>query len=228
MSKYLSFITKDISDNAVILADVFLVYTILAPIILNMIGNIVNLQENLIRTLFVLLGPGLISLIIYLKKFGLGFTQDNRSMIIVVACLTIIIFVSSIKNWNFEYSRESFKFFIAYCLFGFCLGMATKITIRRAQQFFSIWSLFILVLLLICFLTLQFIENKNPDFSLPGVNSARTAILFYFFSFCVLIKFTSSIKVTAKFLYGTIFILCVYIGIISMSRSAMMLYFFFC
>ena len=64
MLKYLSFVTKNISKNAVTIADVFLIYTILAPIILNMIGSIVNLQENLIRTFFVLLGPGLISLFI--------------------------------------------------------------------------------------------------------------------------------------------------------------------
>ena len=226
MLKYLSFVAKNISKNAVTIADVFLIYTILAPIILNMIGSIVNLQENQIRTFFILLGPGLISLILYVKNFGLDFVKENRSMIIVVSCLTIIIFASSIKNWNFEYSRESFKFFLAYCLFGFNLGVVSKISIGRAWNFFSIWFIFILGFLLICFLTFQFLEIKKSDFRLPGDNSARTAALFYFFSFCILIKTTLSIKVTAKLLYGAIFILCVYIGIISMSRSAMVLYFF--
>ncbi|MDB4442457.1 hypothetical protein N9219_03445, partial [bacterium] len=48
-------------------ADVLLVYTMLASIILLIIGEYTKLAPNFVRTLIVLLGPGLLAGAIYFK-----------------------------------------------------------------------------------------------------------------------------------------------------------------
>ena len=149
LKKYNSLIT---TQNAIRLADVFLVYTILAPIFLNVFGSYFKLNENFIRTFLLILGPALISCVIYIRAFGLPSIKKYSHILFFVACLTLTIFLSSLKNWDSIYTKESLKFFLAYCASGFVLGLTAKLTIQRAKIFLIIWIYYILIVLLFYFL----------------------------------------------------------------------------
>lgn len=210
--------------NAVLLADIFFVYTILAPIILNVFGSYFKLNENFIRTLIVLLGPAFVSIIIYIKEFGLNLTRKSCYAIFFVFCLTLIIFFSSIKNWDSVYTKEGLKFFIAYCVVGFFFGVTAKVTLHRVKNFNIIWIL-CSVLFLSFSLHLFLLKGFSLyRFTLPGDNSARITALFLFFSFCGLNTFLLFKSVTIKLFIGSLTILCVFIAIISSSRSALVVF----
>ena len=73
-------------------ADVFLVYTMLAPIIFLIIGEYTKLAPNFIRTLIVLLGPGLLAGAIYFKIHGIQALKRSKWIIVcmllfALACL---------------------------------------------------------------------------------------------------------------------------------------------
>ena len=176
-----SFIT---TKNALRLADIFLVYTILSPILFAVVGSYVKLDKNFIRTFFFILGPALISSVIYIRAFGLPSIKKYSHILFFVSCLTLTILLSSLKNWDSIYTKESLKFFLAYCAFGFVLGLTAKLTIQRAKIFFIIWIYYILIVLLFYLFLFPNHGYLSARFTLPGDNSARTAALFFFFSFC--------------------------------------------
>ena len=210
--------------NTVLLADIFFVYTILAPIILNVFGSYFKLNENFIRTFIVLLGPAFVSIIIYIKVFGLNLTRKSRYAIFFVFCLTLIIYFSSIKNWDSTYTKEGLKFFIAYCVFGFFFGVTAKVTLQRAKNINIIWILYILIFLLFSLHLFLLQGFSLYRFTLPGDNSARTTALFLFFTFCGLNSFLLFKSVTTKLFLVSLSILCVFIAIISSSRSAIVVF----
>ncbi len=210
--------------NAVLLADIFFVYTILAPIILNVFGSYFKLNENFIRTFIVLLGPAFVSIIIYIKVFGLNITRKSCYAIFFVFCLTLIIYFSSIKNWDSTYTKEGLKFFIAYCVFGFFFGVTAKVTLQRVKNFNIIWILYIVIFLLFSLHLFLLKGLSFYRFTLPGDNSARTTALFLFFGFCGLNTFLVFKSVTIKIFMGSLTLLCVFIAIRSSSRSAIVVF----
>jgi O-antigen ligase len=210
--------------NAIRLADIFLVYTMLSPIIFAVIGNYVKLNENFIRTFFLILGPGLIACAIYLSTFRFFALRRNSHIIIPFACLTFIIILSSLKNLDSNYTKESLKFFIAYCALGFLFGMSAKFTIKRARIFLTIWIYYILPIILFCLYLYSNHGYLNSRFTLPGDNPARTAALFFFFTFCGLTNFMLSRTVAPKFFWGFISAICVVIGVASNTRSAILVF----
>jgi O-antigen ligase len=203
-------------------ADVFLVYTILSPILFAVIGNYIKLNENFIRTSILILGPALISCVIYIRAFGLPSIKKYGRILFSVSCLTLTIILSSLKNWDSIYTKESLKFFLAYCAFGFVLGLTAKFTIQRAKAFFIIWIYYILIVLLSYLILSPSHSYLSGRFTLPGDNAARTAALFFFFSFCGLTSFLLSRKVAFKIFFGFIFFICVFIGVTSNTRSAIL------
>jgi hypothetical protein len=104
------------------IADVLLVYSMLSPIILLIIGANIKLEPNFIRTLIVLLGPGILAGAIYFKFYGIQALKRSKWIVFSIMLFSIVVFLSSIKHIDTELTRESLKFFIGYCLFGFCLG----------------------------------------------------------------------------------------------------------
>ena len=125
------------------IADVLLVYSMLSPIILLIIGAQIKLVPNFFRTLFILLGAGILAGIIYYKVFGIKVLKRSKWIISCMVLFTLVIFLSSIKHIDTELTRESLKFFIGYCLFGFCLGTISNMSIVRSKRFNFIWIIFI-------------------------------------------------------------------------------------
>jgi len=121
------------------IADVLLVYSMLSPIILLIIGAQIKLVPNFFRTLVVLLGPGILAGVIYFKVFGIQVLKRSKWIISCMMLFTLVIFLSSIKHIDTELTRESIKFFIGYCLFGFCLGTISNMSIVRSKRFNLIW-----------------------------------------------------------------------------------------
>jgi O-antigen ligase len=137
---------------------------------------------------------------------------------------TLVIFLSSIKHIDTELARESLKFFIGYCLFGFCLGTISNMSIARSKRFNFIWTVFITGFLIYAiydqwpvidrrfFLTGR--ENQNI------VNNAQIGFMFFFFALCVLYKFYFSIKIFARIFAITLLFACFIIGFNSGTRTA--------
>ena len=199
-------------------ADVLLVYTMLAPIILLIIGEYIKLAPNFVRTLIVLLGPGLLAGAIYFKIHGIQALKRSKWIIVFMMLFAFVFLLSSIKFINTEATVNSLKFFIGWCLFGFCLGIMSNMSIARSKQFNIIWIVFIVGLLV--YAIYQQWPNLNRRFDLPGINNAQIGTLFYFFALCVLFKFDSSMKLIARIAVMSLLLACFIIGFYSGTRTA--------
>jgi O-antigen ligase len=205
------------------IADVLLVYSMLSPIILLIIGAQIKLTPDFFRTLIVLLGPGMLAGVIYFKVFGIQVLKRSNWIILFVMLFTVIIFLSSIKHIDTELTRESLKFFIGYCLFGFCLGTISNMSTVSSKRFNLIWIIFITGFLIYAFYDQWPIINQR--FYLTGienakiVNNAQVGFLFYFFALCVLFKFHSSMKIIERIVIITLLIACSIVGFYSGNRT---------
>jgi O-antigen ligase len=206
------------------IADVLLVYSMLSPIILLIVGAQIKLVPNFFRTLIILLGPGILAAAIYFRAFGIQVLKKCKWIILCMMLFTVVIFLSSIKHIDTELTRESLKFFIAYCLFGFCLGTISNMSILRSKRFNLIWILFITGLLIYAIYDQWPVINRR--FYLTGienqkiVNNAQVGFLFYFFALCVLFKFHSSVTIIEKIVITTLLIACSVVGFYTGSRTA--------
>ena len=100
-------IKKIIEGRLIGLADIFLVYTMLSPVILLIIGANKRLEPNFIRTVIVLLGPGLLAGLIYLKAFGIQVLKRSTWIILCVLLFTLVIFLAGSKHIANELTRVS-------------------------------------------------------------------------------------------------------------------------
>ena len=214
---------KNTKNYTLGIADVMLVYTMLAPIILLIVGANIKLEPNFIRTLIVLLGPGLLAGLIYFKFFGIQILKRSKWIISSIMLFSIVVFLSSIKHIDTELTRESLKFFIGYCLFGFCLGTISNMSIVRSKRFILLWIVFITGFLIYAIYDQWPVINRR--FYLTGienaniVNNAQVGFLFYFFALCVLFKFHSSMKIIERIVIITLLIACSIVGFYTGSRT---------
>jgi hypothetical protein len=193
------------SGSKITIADTLLVYSILAPIILNVIGSYVALEENFIRTFLVLYGSVLISFSLYIKFLGRQIFRRNRAIIFIVSGLALIVIIAALKNPGASYPKESLKIFLAFCISGFFLGMTANITIQRARVLNIIWTPVMVILLLFSLYLFQRWGCCGYSFSLPGDNPARIATLFLFFCFIGLTNLFLTNKMVTNFFYGALF-----------------------
>ncbi len=200
------------------IADVLLVYTMLSPVIFLIIGEYIKLAPNFVRTLIVLLGPGLLAGAIYSKIHGIQALKRSKWILLCMILFASIVFISSVKHIHIESTRESLKFFIAWCLFGFCLGTISSMSIARSKRFNIIWIVFLVGFLV--YAIYQQWPNLNRRFRLPGINNAQIGTLFYFFTLCVLFKLDSSMKLIARISVLTLLLACFIIGFYSGTRAA--------
>ena len=206
------------------IADVLLVYSMLSPIILLIIGAEIKLVPNFFRTLIVLLGPGILAGVIYYKAFGIQILKRSKWILLCMMLFCLVLFLSSSKHIGTELTRESLKFFIGYCLFGFCLGTISNLSIVRTKRVNLIWILFITGLLIYAIYDQWPVINRR--FYLTGienqkiVNNAQVGFLFYFFALCVLFKFHSSVKILERIAITTLIIACSVVGFYTGSRTA--------
>ncbi len=205
------------------IADVLLVYSMLSPIILLIIGAEIKLVPNFFRTLIVLLGPGMLAGVIYFNVFGSQVLKRSKWIIFCMMLFAFIIFLSSIKHIDTELTRESLKFFIGYCLFGFCLGTISNMSIVRSKRFNLIWIVFITGFVIYAIYDQWPVINQR--FYLTGVenanivNNAQVGFLFYFFALCLLFKFDSSMKIIGRIAVLTLLLACLIIGFYSGNRT---------
>ena len=205
------------------IADVLLVYSMLSPIILLIIGAQIRLVPNFFRTVVVLLGPGILAGAIYFSVFGIQVLKRSKWIIFCMMLFTLVIFLSSIQHIDTELTRESLKFFIGYCLFGFCLGTISNLSIVRCKRFNLIWVVFITGFFIYAIYDQWPITNQR--FYLTGwgnqeiVNNAQIGFLFYFFALCVLFRVHASMKIIEKIVIITLIIACSIIGFYTGSRT---------
>jgi len=216
---------KKITENFILgIADVFLVYTMLSPIILLIIGAQIKLVPNFYRTLIVLLGPGVLAAAIYFKVFGIQVLKKSKSILSCMLLFTLVIFLSSIKHIDTELTKESLKFFIGYCFFGFLLGTISNMSIARSKRFNLIWVVFITGFLVYAFYDQWPVINRR--IYLTGrentniVNNAQVGFLFYFFALCVLFTFHSYRRIIERLGISTLLIACTIVGFYTGSRTA--------
>ncbi len=213
------------TENYIVgIADVFLVYSMLSPIILLVLGAQIKLVPNFFRTFIVLLGPGILAAAIYFRAYGIQVLKRNKWIVLCMMLFTLVIFLSSIKHIDTELTRESLKFFIAYCLFGFCLGTISNMSIVRSRRFNLIWVVFVTGFLIYAIYDQWPVINRR--FYLTGiqnskiVNNAQIGFLFYFFALCVLFKFHSSMKIIERIVIAALLIACSVLGFYTGSRTA--------
>ena len=206
------------------IADVLLVYSMLSPVILLIIGAQINLVPNFFRTLIILLGPGILAGAIYIKVFGIQVLKKSKWIILGMLMFAVVVFLSSIEHIDTPLTRESLKFFIGYCLFGFCLGTISNMSIIRSKRFSLIWIVFIAGFLIYAIYDQWPLINRR--FYITGiknqriVNNAQIGLLFYFFALCVLFKIHSSTKIIEKIVIITLWMTCFIVGFYTGSRTA--------
>jgi O-antigen ligase len=216
----------ELNRYVIYMADFLLAYSILAPIILNIVGSYVVLQENFIRTFFVLQVPGIIACMLYLNIYGLESLRRNKAILVIALLFSIIYLVASLRNWESMLARQHIKFFIAYCLFGTIFGLVARFNINRIKHFIRIWIYFSLIFLLFTLIYYVFNDVRYGRYSLPGDNTARTGLVFFFFSLCFLYELAFSNNYIKKIYLIIMFLCCIYLGIVSRSRSAVVIFIF--
>ena len=202
------------------LADVLLVYSMLSPILLLIIGAEIKLVPNFFRTLIVLLGPGVLAGAIYFKIHGIQALKRSKWIIVCVLLFSLVIFIASTKHLDTESTREGLKFFIGWCLFGFCLGAMSNMSSARSKRFNSIWIVFIVGFLIYTIYEYWPIINQRILTDNKSINNAQIGSLFYFFALCVLFQFHLSKKLKARITVITILSVCFIIGFYSGNRTA--------
>ena len=207
------------SGSKIAIADTLLVYSILAPIILNVIGSYVELEENFIRTFLVLYGSVLISFGLYIKFLGHQIFRRNRALIFIVSSLALVVLIAALKNPGAGYPKESLKIFLSFCISGFFLGMTASITIPRIRVLNIIWIPFMVILLLFSLFLFQRWGCCGYNFTLPGDNPARIATLFLFFCFMCLTNLSPTNRIVTNLFYGALFLLFMSIAFLTNSRS---------
>ena len=165
------------------IADFLLIYSILTPVMLNLIREYVELASFVFKGI-ILLGPGLISVAIYLARYGVKSIQKNKLVILVACWLTVVLFLTSINNIEAIAIRDSINHFISDCLFGFLIGMLSKLSLSRSKRLFALWLPYIILFIIYAF----YYKYNQKDLllisNLLAANSARVGALFFFFFFC--------------------------------------------
>jgi O-antigen ligase len=210
-----------LQDRAIPIADVFLVYTMLSPIIFLIIGEHVKLVPNFFRTFIILLGPGLVAGAIYFRAFGIQSLKRSKWIIFCMIAFVLVIFLSSIKTIDTSLTKESLRFFISYCLFGFALGIMSNITAARSKRFNSIWIVFIVGFLIYTIYEHWPIINQRIFNSNKSINNAQIGSLFYFFALCGLFQLQLSMKLKARITALFIISACLIIGFYAGNRTAL-------
>jgi O-antigen ligase len=191
----------------------------LSPIILLIIGAQIKLVSNFFRTSIILLGPGLLAGAIYFKFFGIQALKRSKWIIVFMMLFTFVFLLSSIKHMDTESTMESLKFFIGWCLYGFCLGTISNMSISRSKRFNMILVIFIIGFL--AYAIHQWWPTLGQRFDLEGINNAQIGTLFYFFSVCVLFCFLFTKKILTKLFLITLLLGCFIVAFYSATRTAL-------
>jgi O-antigen ligase len=131
----------------------------------------------------------------------------------------IVFGLSSIKHLNIESTTNSLKFFISWCLFGFCLGMISDMSIARAIRLNMIFVGYIIGFL--AYAIYQWLPTLGHRFDLAGINNAQTGTLFYFFCVCILFCFIYTKNLLTKIFVITLLLSCFIVAFYSGTRTAL-------
>lgn len=213
-----------VDDVILKIADVFLIYTLFSPIILNIIGSYITLSSNFLRTFLLIQGPGLVAVYIYLKRKGVEEILRNKYIVLTLVLLTVIVTISSLGIWDRYLARQSLKFFAAYCLFGFFIGMISKMTKERTKTLQTILVCFCVMSVGYGLYLISLGQKAGHLFTFPGELSARTGLLFFFFSLSCFGIFSVVEKISIKVACGLLFLACIFFGVLTASRSGIVVF----
>ena len=200
------------------IADALLVYTMLAPIIYLFIGWHLNLAPNIYRTMAVLTGPGIVACAVYLKKFHFRDLARNKWILLSMMVFSLVYIISGIRNFDNSAARESLKFFIGWCAFGFCLGTISNMSVSRSKTIFNVWSAFVIGF--VFYGVLSRWAKLYRKFRLDGINDAQIGTMFYYFAMSILFYFGITRKILARIILIAAFIACFILGFYSGTRTA--------
>lgn len=170
----------------------------LAPYILKSIVFYTGIESNFLRHFCILSGPGILSLLIYLKLYGIRVIIENKTIFILFILFSVSFFISVCGHLEVELTRSRLKFFVAYCMFGFVLGMFANFSASRIERLLKIFLVFITVSF--CYsLCLLYIAWPNiTRFTFPGINISHMGRVLFFFALVVLFCFKFEKKTAIK------------------------------
>ncbi len=209
------------------IADLLVVYTILSPVMMNIIRSYLKTQLGFIVKAAVLIGPGLVAFGIYLISFGIPVIKGNKQILIALFSLSIIILFSSSMAVEVETTVDSSNHFFSDCLFGFLLGMSSRISITRAKRLQKYWMPFAMLFIGYCAYIFYNIGRLDALIDLTGntfESSARVSALLFFFVFWIVGFWRSSKTAYIKNILVIMIFLCIVFGINAGSRSAFIIF----
>ena len=208
------------------IADIFLVYTMLAPYILQSVVFYTGIESHFLRHFFILSGPGILSLLIYLKLYGTRVIIENKVIFSLFLLFSLSFFFSVCGHLEIELTRVRLKFFVAYCMFGFVLGMFANLSASRIERLLKIFLVFIIVSFLYSLYVLYVSRPGIAIFTFPGINSAHMGRLLFFFALVVLFCFRFEKKNTIQTILFLFLISVVFLGFHTRSINAVIAFLF--
>ena len=211
---------KNNSSYLILFADMFLVYTMLAPYILKSVVFYTGMESNFFRTFCILSVPGVLSLLIYLKVYGIRVITENKTIFILFILFSLSFGFSISRHIEIDLAREHLNFYIAYCMFGFVLGAMANFSVFRARRLLRIFLPIIIFSLLYSTCLLYFSWPGMTKFTFPGINSAHMARILFFFAIILLFCFSLEEKNNRKAILFILLISVVVLGLYTNSRTA--------
>lgn len=217
---------KNNSSYLILFADMFLVYTMLAPYILKSVVFYTGIESNFFRTFCILSVPGVLSLLIYLKVYGIRVITENKTIFILFILFSLSFGFSISRHIEIDLAREHLNFYIAYCMFGFVLGAMANFSVFRARRLLRIFLPIIIFSLLYSTCLLYFSWSGMTKFTFPGINSAHMARILFFFAIILLFCFSLEKKNNSKAILFVLLISVVLLGFNTGSITAVISFLF--
>ena len=202
------------------IADIFLVYTMLAPYILKSVVFYTGIESHFLRHFCILSGPGILSLLIYLKFYGIRVIIENKIIFSLFILFSLLFFFSVCGHLEVELTRERLKFFVAYCMFGFVLGMFANLSASRIERLLKIFLVFIIVSFCYSLFLLYTTWSDISRFHFPGINSSHMGRVLFFFALVVLFCLSLEKKTAIKTVLFLLLISVVLLGFFTKSAAA--------
>ncbi|HBN27376.1 MAG TPA: hypothetical protein DD405_07895 [Desulfobacteraceae bacterium] len=208
------------------IADIFLVYTMLAPYILKSVVFYTGIESNFFRHFCILSGPGILSLLIYLKLYGIRVIFENKIIFSLFILFSLSFFISVCGHLEVELTISRLKFFVAYCMFGFVLGMFANLSASRIRRLLNILIIFIICSFLYSLYLLYVSWPGMTRFTFPGINSSHMGRVLFFFALVVLFCFSVEKKTAIKTVLFLLLISVVSLGFNTGSITAVISFLF--
>jgi len=161
-----------------------------------------------------------VSLLIYLKLYGIRVIIENKIIFSLFILFSLSFFFSVCGHLEVDLTRERLMFFVAYCMFGFVLGMLANLSASRMERLLKIFLVFIIVSFCYSSFLLYTTWSDISRFHFPGINSSHMGRVLFFFALVVLFCFRLENKIAIKTILFLLFISVVLLGFFTKAATA--------